>query len=72
MYTTEQMLKVIANSKSENSAYLAKQILNGESTIEETIKYCGSFMKEVLKGNYYDALDRADSYNLQALKSLED
>ncbi len=64
---TQEMLKKISTSSNETCARTARKILNGETTIEEELKYEGSFMTAVLKGDYEEALNRADSENYYAL-----
>jgi hypothetical protein len=65
--TTYEMLVKLTKSKNELIAKKSEDILLGVKTIEEEMKYCGSFFRAVLEGNYEDALRKADSFNRQAL-----
>jgi hypothetical protein len=60
------MLVKLTKSKNELIAKKSEDILLGVKTIEEEMKYCGSFFRAVLEGNYEDALRKADSFNRQA------
>ena len=64
----EEMLKALLKSSNKNCAELAKRILSEENTVEDELKYAGSFMTAVLKGNKEKALSLADGSNLRALK----
>ena len=64
--TTYEMLVKLTKSKNELIAKKSEDILLGVKTIEEEMKYCGSFFRAVLEGNYEDALRKADSFNRQA------
>lgn len=64
---TQEMLFLLTTSKNEMIAQKAQNIIFGVTTIEEELKCCGSFMKCVLRGEYEDALRRADSDNYFAL-----
>ena len=68
--TTKEMIEALALSKNEIVATKCRKILNNETTIEQELQYCGSFMKEVLVGNYDEAIKRADMSNLQALNNF--
>lgn len=65
--TTQQMLFLLTSSKNEVVAQKAQNIIFGLVKIEDELKYCGSFMKCVLIGDYDTALIRADSDNYFAL-----
>lgn len=65
--TTDQMLSLLMFSKNEIVAGKALKIISGEMSIQEELKYCGSFMKAVLTGDYEQALRRADADNYFAL-----
>ncbi len=65
--TTQEMLSKLAYSKNEIVAEKSQRIIAGITTIEEELKYCGSFMQCVLTGDYEMALKRADSANYEAL-----
>jgi hypothetical protein len=69
--TTQQMIEALALSKNEVVASKCRKILDNETTIEQELKYCGSFMQEVLNGNYNEAIKRADMPNLQALNNYK-
>lgn len=64
---TERMILALTSSKNELVAKKCLNIILGATTIEEELKYCGSFMKCVLTGDYETALLRADSDNYFAL-----
>lgn len=65
--TTNEMLVLLTSSKNEIIANKSVDILLGIKKIEEERKYCGSFFKAVLEGNYEEALRRADGDNKAAL-----
>lgn len=65
--TTNEMLVKLTSSKNEIIAYKSMKILMGVTKAEEEIKYCGSFFRAVLEGDYEAALMRADSENREAL-----
>lgn len=65
--TTQEMLSKLVHSNNELVATKAARILAGITTIEEELKYCGSFLRAVLTGDYDEALRRADSCNYEAL-----
>lgn len=65
--TTQEMLFLLTSSKNELIAQKAQKIIFGVTTIEEELKYCGSFLRCVLTGDYETALRRADSDNYFAL-----
>jgi hypothetical protein len=67
--TTNEMLVKLTSSKNQIIADKSVDILLGIKTIDEEKKYCGSFFKAVLEGDYEEALRRADSDNRQALTS---
>lgn len=65
--TTQEMLLKLTRSNNELIADKARRIIEGVTTSEEELKYCGSFLRAVLNGDYEEALRRADSCNYQAL-----
>lgn len=65
--TTNEMLVKLTSSKNQIIANKSVYILLGIKIIEEEKKYCGSFFRAVLEGNYEEALRRADSDNRTAL-----
>lgn len=65
--TTNEMLVKLTGSKNQIIANKSVDILLGIKDIEVEKKYCGSFFKAVLEGDYEEALRRADSDNRQAL-----
>lgn len=67
---TQEMLHAIAQHGSEPAKAKATAILKELTTIEEEIKYTGSFMTAVLKGDFLSALRCADRENKQALLNL--
>ena len=67
--TTNEMLVKLTKSENEIISNKSVKILLGMTTIEEEKKYCGSFFRAVLEGNYEEALRRADGYNRNALLS---
>lgn len=64
---TDQMLLKLTRSENENVRILANRILSGETTKEQELRYTGSFMTFVLKGDYDNALRTADHLNYFAL-----
>jgi hypothetical protein len=68
--TNLEMIKKLQFSKSEVTAFKCKQILNGQSTIENELKYSGGFLTAVLKGDFEEALARADFENKKILLEL--
>lgn len=70
--TTQQMLALLTFSQNEIVAEKAKNIIFGITTIEEELRFCGSFMKSVLTGDYETALRRADRDNYFALTGRKD
>ena len=69
--TTHQMLLAISHSDNEICADKAKAILNGETTIEHELKYSGSFMTAVMKGDFKRAMECADMSNRIALSQYK-
>lgn len=67
--TTIQMLASLIESNNEVCSKKAIDILSGKITIEDELKYSGSFMKSVLKGDFQTALLCADQENIIALKN---
>ena len=67
--TTNEMLVKLTGSKNQIIANKSVDILLGIKEIETEKKYCGSFFRAVLEGDYEEALRRADSDNRQALTS---
>lgn len=67
--TTLQMLEKLQHSKNEATAFKCKSILSGDTTVKEQLKYSGGFLTAVLKGDFDEALARADFENKQALQS---
>lgn len=63
------MLEKLQFSKNEQIAKKCKLILDEKTTIEEELKYSGGFLTAVLKGNFEEALQRADSENKKCLLS---
>lgn len=61
--TTQEMIEALVKSDNQNVAKTCSEILNGTKTIKEVIKYCGSFLNAVLRGDFEDAIDRADYSN---------
>lgn len=64
---THQMIALLIFSNNELIASKAKSVFYGHTTIEEELKYCGSFWACVLNGDYEMALRRADGDNYFAL-----
>lgn len=69
-HNTKIMLEAIAQSGSDACRATAKDILVGNRTVENELKYCGSFMRCVYNGDFLAALDVADLENKNALKSI--
>lgn len=67
MLNTNEMLAALTQSENHNCRDLARKILSGEKTIENELKYTGSFMTAVLKGDYAEAIALSDSLNRAAL-----
>lgn len=67
--TTNEMLVKLTSSKNQITANKSVDILLGIKTIENEKKYCGSFFRAVLEGDYEEALRRADGDNRKALTS---
>jgi len=65
--TTEEMIEGLSKSANELVARKCQRILDKQSTIEDELKYSGSFMTNVLTGNYKMATQSADYENHQAL-----
>ena len=65
--STTQMLFAIAAKGSSASKLKAQKILEGKTTVEKEVLFCGSFMKAVLKGEYENAMQCADVENRLAL-----
>lgn len=64
---TQQMLEKLQYSKNEQIAHKCKAILNSETTINNELRYSGGFLTAVLKGNYEEAIQRADFENRKCL-----
>jgi len=63
---TIEMLVALTASNNTSCSSLAWKILKGQSTIQNELKYTGTFMKYVLKGQYSDAIDQSDLDNRDA------
>lgn len=61
------MLQKLVNSGNVIVAKRAQSILSGRTSVDEELKYCGSFLRAVLEGDYQTALNRADHMNYLAL-----
>lgn len=61
------MLQKLVNSGNVSVAKRAQSILSGKTDPNEELKYCGSFLRAVLQGDYQTALNRADHMNYFAL-----
>ena len=70
--TREQMIEALAKSNNEIVADKCKRILNGQLSIEDALKYSGSFLTYVLKGMYKEAIQVADTHNKLALYIYKD
>ncbi len=61
--TTEKMLKRLQYSRNGYTSTVAKRILLNKSTIDKELQGADRFMHFVLKGDYENAILRADYYN---------
>lgn len=68
MLTTDEMLHALTESNNDLVSSKARDILQGKKTKQEVMKYCGSFLLAVLKGDFEEALSRADRQNELCLK----
>ena len=66
------MIEALAKSNNEIVADKCKRILNGQLSIEDALKYSGSFLTYVLKGMYKEAIQVADTHNKLALYIYKD
>lgn len=69
--TAEQMLHKLARSENEMTRILSNRILAGEVSVKE-LKKTGEFMQAVIRGDWDDALRRADMLNKFALLRDDD
>ncbi len=67
----EMMLRKLTRSENENVRILAEEILSGLKDWRIELRYTGSFMTAVLKGDFKSALYCADSSNRIALTRMD-
>lgn len=65
--TRDEMIQRLTRSGNDHVRALCNKILAKQTTIEEELRYTGSFMTAVLTGDYESAMQRADLDNRTAL-----
>lgn len=71
--TAQQMIEAVAkHSGNDSCREKCQAIIDGRTTIEEELRYSGSFLTYVFKGEYFNAYQAADRYNRVALDTLTD